>query len=120
MTSNEMMMIMSFIAPILQPITPRGFAAVRAAIDKMVGLGNVQAVHVNDSKRPLGCRVDRHEGIGQGEMGLTPFRLLVRDPVLGRLPLILETPKGKAGEDLDAVNLAILRGFSQGGSDARA
>lgn len=90
-----------------------GWARARRELSREVGLRRVRAVHVNDSKRPLGSRVDRHEGIGLGEMGLAPFRRLLADPTLARRPLILETPKSdRDGEDLDARNLRVLRGFS--------
>ncbi|MCU0727078.1 MAG: deoxyribonuclease IV [Planctomycetes bacterium] len=87
-----------------------GFVAARAELDREVGLARVRAVHVNDCVGPLGCRVDRHAGLGLGTMGLGAFRRIARDRVLGRLPLILETPKGELdGEDLDARNLRLLR-----------
>ena len=87
-----------------------GFAAARDDLDEQVGLGRVRVVHVNDSRGALGSRLDRHAGLGLGALGFEPFRRLVRDPVLGRLPLILETPKGERdGEDLDARNLRVLR-----------
>ncbi|MEN8150791.1 MAG: deoxyribonuclease IV [Planctomycetota bacterium] len=95
--------------------TEEGFASARDEIDDRVGLVRVRVVHVNDSVRELGSRVDRHAGIGLGAMGEEPFRRLLADPVLGRLPLILETPKeGPAGEDLDARNLAILHDLQIG------
>jgi deoxyribonuclease-4 len=93
--------------------SPSGFAAARAELDREVGLARVRAVHVNDCVGPLGCRVDRHAGLGLGTMGLPSFRRVVRDPVLGRLPLLLETPKGELdGEDLDARNLRLLRSLA--------
>jgi len=96
--------------------TEDGFAHARAGIEATVGLSRVRVVHVNDSAKPLGSRVDRHAGIGLGEMGETAFERLLADPRLGRLPLILETPKeGPDGADLDARNLAVLRGFSGDG-----
>jgi deoxyribonuclease-4 len=82
------------------------------ALDRIVGLGRVRVLHLNDSLKPLGSRVDRHAGIGRGHLGLEPFRLLVNDPRFQALPMILETPKGEdGGEDLDAVNLGVLRGL---------
>ena len=90
--------------------TADGYGAAREEFDREVGLARLQAVHVNDCKGALGSRLDRHAGIGLGEMGLDPFRRLVKDAVLGGLPLILETPKGeRGGEDLDARNLEVLR-----------
>ena len=69
--------------------------------------------HLNDSLKERGSRVDRHAGIGQGHLGLEPFRHVVNDPRFFGLPLILETPKGldDQGDDLDAVNLRVLRGL---------
>ena len=60
-------------------------------LDRAVGLSNVRAFHLNDSKRPLGCRVDRHEHIGEGTLGLRPFRRLVNDPRFADVPGFVET-----------------------------
>ena len=77
-----------------------------------VGPGRVQVWHLNDSQKPLGSRVDRHAGIGAGHLGIEPFRHLVNDARFLGVPMILETPKGEEdGTDLDAVNLARLRGL---------
>ena len=59
--------------------TEAGYERTIAELDAAVGLAHVRAFHLNDSKKPLGCRVDRHEHIGQGALGLEPFRLLVND-----------------------------------------
>jgi deoxyribonuclease-4 len=69
---------------------------------------------VNDSKRDLGSRVDRHENLGEGCLGLEAFRHLVNDVRLREVPMYLETPKGKntAGDDWDRVNLAALRALT--------
>ncbi|TWT66319.1 Endonuclease 4 [Posidoniimonas polymericola] len=81
-------------------------------LNLVVGLACVQAIHLNDSKKPLGSRVDRHEHIGRGEMGLNPFRHLMNDRRFARKPMYLETPKGEEeGEDLDVINLRTLRGL---------
>ncbi len=75
-------------------------------------VGAVGALHLNDSKKPLGSRVDRHEHIGRGELGLKAFRYVSRDDVLGKLPGYLETEKGtdeETGEDWDVINLKVLR-----------
>lgn len=83
-------------------------------LDQAVGLARVRVWHLNDSRKGLGSRVDRHAGIGRGCVGLEPFRRVVNDPRFRALPLILETPKGlEGGEDLDALNLRALRGLEQ-------
>lgn len=77
-----------------------------------VGLDNIGAFHLNDSKRPLGSRVDRHEGIGKGEIGLEPFRWLVDDPRFRGIPKVIETPKSDPPDEfvLDIENMQALRG----------
>jgi deoxyribonuclease-4 len=88
------------------------YEATMRALARTVGLRRVRAFHVNDSLKPLGSRVDRHAHLGQGHLGLEPFRLLVNDPRFRDRPMILETPKEAAdGSDMDAVNLAALRGL---------
>jgi deoxyribonuclease-4 len=74
--------------------------------DKAVGLGRLKAIHANDSKKGLGSRVDRHEHIGQGEIGEEAFRLLVNDPRFENVPILLETPEA---ETMHQVNLQKLR-----------
>jgi deoxyribonuclease-4 len=88
------------------------FRETMARLDDTIGLGSVKAIHVNDSKRELGSRVDRHEHIGRGQIGIEAFRRLLRDPRFANVPMYLETPKGKEGdEELDAINLRTLRGL---------
>lgn len=96
--------------------TPEGYEATMEEFDRIIGLDRLKLIHLNDSKAALGTRVDRHEQIGQGHIGLEPFRLFLQDRRLAHLPFILETPKGKApnGEDWDRVNLTILRGLCSG------
>ena len=78
-------------------------------LDRCVGVGRVRVWHLNDSRRELGSRVDRHAGIGQGHIGLAPFRFVVNDARFAEVPMVLETPKGtEEGEDLDARNLRTL------------
>jgi deoxyribonuclease-4 len=92
--------------------TPRQYRASMEQLAASVGLEKVRAFHLNDSKRELGSRVDRHEHIGKGRLGLQPFRHLLNDPRFQHVPMYLETPKGTVdGEDLDAVNLRTLRGL---------
>jgi deoxyribonuclease-4 len=80
--------------------------------DRVVGLRRLKVFHVNDSLKPAGSRVDRHAHIGQGHLGLEPFRLLVNDPRFRDHPMLLETPKDDGtGRDLDALNLATLKGL---------
>ncbi len=82
-----------------------GYARTIGALDDVVGLSNVRAFHLNDSKRPLGCRVDRHEHIGEGTLGLHPFRLLVNDPRFAEIPGFVET------ESRFKENIEVLRGL---------
>lgn len=77
-------------------------------MEKHVGLENVGAFHLNDSKKPLGSRVDRHQHIGEGELGLEPFRLLLNDPRFSRIPKVIETPKTVETES-DLKNMRMLR-----------
>lgn len=88
-----------------------------------IGIEKVRAFHLNDSKKPLGSRVDRHEHIGEGCLGLDPFRNLLNDPRFSPLPMYLETAKGERdGENLDAINLRTLRSLiaTASGSPATA
>ncbi|MGC3968609.1 MAG: deoxyribonuclease IV [Pirellulales bacterium] len=78
--------------------------------DRVVGLDRVKAFHLNDSKKGLGSRVDRHEHIGEGMIGIDAFRHLLADPRFRPIPMYLETPKGmRDDEDLDTINLRTLR-----------
>jgi deoxyribonuclease IV len=80
------------------------------ALKTNVGLDKIRAIHLNDSKRERGSRVDRHEHIGHGLIGPDGFRRLLADRQLGEVPMYLETPKGTAdGQDWDVVNLRTLR-----------
>lgn len=96
--------------------TAEGFAATVADLERTIGLANVRAVHVNDSKRPHGARVDRHEHIGRGHLGLEAFRLLLAEPRLAHLPMAIETPKQEGmdarapdADPADQANLGLLR-----------
>ena len=88
--------------------TPRGYAATVREMEQTFGCDNVVAFHLNDSKKPLGSRVDRHEHIGQGHIGLPAFRCVLRDERWRPLPLVLETPKSSDSHE-DIENLRVLR-----------
>jgi deoxyribonuclease-4 len=95
---------------------PEEYRATMRAFDKIVGIQRIKAFHLNDSRRELGSRVDRHEHIGRGKLGLEPFRNLLRDARFRKVPMYLETPKGQEnGVDLDAANLDALRGLLDDG-----
>ena len=79
--------------------TPEGLERTLEAIERTVGLNRVFVLHVNDSKAPLGSRVDRHEHIGKGRIGLEAFRRILTHPLLAGRPFILETPIDKPGDD---------------------
>ena len=85
-----------------------GFAKVMAEFDRLVGTELIKAFHVNDAKKPLASRVDRHEQLGEGFVGREGFRALMQDQRFKDVPKILETPKGDNNE-LDLKNLALLR-----------
>ena len=85
--------------------------------DRLVGIDRLRVFHANDSKRPCGSRVDRHEHIGQGVLGLEPFRRLLHDRRFAGLPLLIETEKSAEScnprtvvlDALDVRNLDTLR-----------
>jgi deoxyribonuclease IV len=90
--------------------TAEEYQATMAAFDRLVGLDRIRAFHLNDSRRELGSRIDRHEHIGRGKLGLAAFRHLLNDTRFRQIPMYLETPKGQEdGIDLDVVNLRTLR-----------
>ena len=88
--------------------TPETYEKTFSLFDQIIGLQRLKFFHLNDSKRPLGSRVDRHEHIGKGEIGLNGFRLLLNDPRFQDHPMVLETPKGKDLKE-DKKNLRVLR-----------
>ena len=98
--------------------SPEGYASTFKQFGRLVGFDRLKALHLNDSKKPLGSRIDRHEHIGQGCLGLEPFRRIVNDPRFRDIPMMLETPKedGRSATkiELDAFderNLNTLRGL---------
>ena len=78
--------------------------------DQIIGYDRLKVIHMNDSKKDFGSRVDRHEEIGKGTLGLESFRLLMNDDNIKHVPMILETPKGKDYAE-DVENMALLRGL---------
>ena len=88
--------------------TGEGYAYVMQQLDRLIGLDRLQCFHFNDSKKGLGSRVDRHEHIGKGALGLEPFRFIMNDPRFQKVPKILETPKGDR-EEMDIINMQVLR-----------
>lgn len=80
--------------------------------DRVVGLDRLVAIHLNDSKTPRGSRVDRHEHIGKGKIGLPVFRFIMRDRRFRKIPKVLETPKGKDLRE-DVMNLKTLLTLTQ-------
>lgn len=88
--------------------TRSGYDRAMDEMEQHVGHENVGAFHLNDSKKPLGSRVDRHEHIGEGELGLDAFGFVLNDPRFTRIPKVLETPKTIETES-DRRNLSLLR-----------
>ena len=90
---------------------PQAYEAFVARFDELLGLDALGAIHLNDSKQPLGSHRDRHANLGRGEMGLEAFAQLVRDPRLAEVPMIVETPRGEegAGHRTDLESLRHLR-----------
>lgn len=111
--------------------TADGWERTVERLDAAIGCERVAGFHVNDSKTPVGSRVDRHEHLGRGHLGLGALRCLVNDPRFAGLPMVIETPRGpsppgretrsrgmtrwaspKPSDDADRVNLAILRALA--------
>ncbi len=93
--------------------TPETYAATVADFDRLLGLERLKCFHFNDAKKPLGSRVDRHDHIGTGELGLAAFGFFLNDPRFADTPMILETPKSEDMHE-DVENLKLLRGLIQG------
>ncbi len=92
------------------------YADTMAQLDQHVGHDRIMAIHLNDSKTPLGSRVDRHTHIGSGHVGLGAFRRLLTDPRMQAVPMVLETPKERPAnpaaveaDPMDLENLTVLR-----------
>ncbi|ABK98085.1 deoxyribonuclease IV [Pelobacter propionicus] len=87
-----------------------GYRSTKEEFDQIIGLDRLECFHFNDSRKGLGSRVDRHEHIGQGMLGLNPFRFILNDQRFATTPKILETPKGD-NDEMDGINLGLLRGL---------
>ena len=96
--------------------TEKEYKATFRSFDKIIGLKKIKAFHLNDSKKELGSRVDRHEHIGHGHLGLEPFRFLLNDRRFAKTPMYLETPKEDedGNQTWDEVNLKTLRSLCGG------
>lgn len=89
--------------------TAAGIDSALAELDEFIGLDRLEALHLNDSKGECGSRLDRHEHIGYGQIGLDAFRYIVRHPVLNKVPSIIELPYGPDLPD----DIALLRSFQE-------
>ena len=90
--------------------TANGFSDTLDEFDEIIGLERLKVIHLNDSKKELGSRVDRHEHIGDGFVGIEAFRYLMNRKDFSEIAMILETPKDKDYTE-DIRNLKILRGL---------
>ena len=88
-------------------VSEQGWAETMQKLDETIGLKNVPVWHVNDARQPRGSKLDRHEHIGRGSIGLPPFRRLLNDPRTEHAAFIAETPIDEPGDDLR--NVAILK-----------
>ncbi len=91
--------------------TESGIRKTFREFDRKIGLDRLVAIHLNDSRTGRGSRVDRHEHIGKGKIGLDAFRFIMRDRRLNKIPKVLETPKGKDLRE-DVMNLQTLRALA--------
>lgn len=91
--------------------TDEGYDATMAELDDVLGIDLVRVIHVNDSQKGLGSRVDRHAHIGEGEIGERAFKRIMTDERFAGVPKLLETPKE---DDMDRVNLDRLRRMARG------
>ncbi len=90
--------------------TDEGFFETWASFERVLGIERLRAFHLNDSQKPLGCRVDRHEHVGQGCLGLGAFHRLLRDPRFAALPMVVETAEeDRFGHEYDLKVLRLLR-----------
>ena len=88
-----------------------GYAKTMEEFDRIVGFAFLKGMHLNDSKGDLGSKLDRHQPLGQGTLGLEPFKRMMRDPRLDNIPLILETPDKSKDMSMWKAEIELLRGF---------
>jgi len=93
--------------------TKMAYTETMKAFDKTLGFERLHVMHLNDAKKGLGSRRDRHDHVGEGHLGIEAFRLIMNDPRLKTVPKILETPKEKGPVDYDRLNLERLRSLMQ-------
>ena len=89
--------------------TKKGYESFWKQFEELIGIEKLRAIHCNDSKKKIGCKVDRHEDIGKGEIGLESFWLLMNDERFLQIPKICETPKGDDEQANDARNIETLK-----------
>jgi deoxyribonuclease-4 len=87
---------------------PRGVHAAVREFDSAVGIARLGLIHLNDSKKGAGSRADSHEGIGEGMIGTAGFAALLNHPKLGKVPVVLETPKFN-NDEADIKNLDTVK-----------
>jgi deoxyribonuclease-4 len=105
-----------------------GYRDTFASFGRLVGFDRLRVLHANDSKRPCGSRIDRHEHIGEGCLGLEPFRWILGDPRFAGLPMLIETRKSDRSCDprtivrdpFDIRNLDALRRLREESTRLRA
>ena len=89
--------------------TKTAYRETMQAFYRVIGLDRLRVIHLNDTKKGLGSRIDRHEHIGRGAIGINAFTFILNDPQLKGLPKIIETPKKEGPVDYDRINLNRLR-----------
>lgn len=80
-----------------------------AELDRIVGFSYLRGMHLNDAMKPLGSRVDRHQSLGEGMLGMPVFRYIARDARFDGIPLVLETPNEARWPE----EIALLKGLAQ-------
>ncbi|MBW2567559.1 MAG: deoxyribonuclease IV, partial [Deltaproteobacteria bacterium] len=92
----------------------KAYQGTMQSLDRIVGIDRLCVIHLNDAKKGLAARVDRHEHIGEGKIGIDAFGFIMNDLRLKTVPKILETPKKKGSADYDQINLNRLRALVSG------